>query len=138
MLNKICVQGRLTSNPELRQTDSGIPICNFTIAVDRPYQKDKENKPDFIPHTAWRGTAEFIYRNFKKGQLIVTEGSIRTSSYTDKDGIKRYLTFVNVDGVHFSGMLKTEDYSLSESNEINDEINPIEGYMGELGENLDE
>lgn len=90
MLNVVILTGRLVSDPELRHTPSNIAVTSFTIAVNRRFVKPgEERQTDFIDIVAWRNTAEFICKYFKKGQLIAIEGSIQTGSYQDKDGNKR-------------------------------------------------
>lgn len=101
MLNKVIIMGRLTADPELRQTQSGIANCRFSVAVDRPYQKDKEKQADFIRVTAWRQTAEFVSRYFSKGKMIIVEGSLRNNDYTDANGVKHYSMDVQADNVMF-------------------------------------
>ena len=103
MLNKIILMGRLVRDPELNQTNSGIAVCKFTVAVNRPYQKDKEQKADFINVTAWRGTAEFVSKYFNKGKMIIVEGKLQNNDYTDKDGVKHYSMQVVADNVNFGG-----------------------------------
>ena len=104
MLNIVVLMGRLTADPELRTTPSGVSVCRFTIAVDRNYAKaGTERQTDFISCTAWRQTAEFVSRYFVKGQLVAVNGSIQTGSYTDNNGNKRYTTEVVVDNVNFTG-----------------------------------
>lgn len=101
MLNKVILMGRLVADPEMRQTSAGIPVVRFRIAVDRPYQKDKERQADFISVTAWRSTAEFVNRFFSKGKMIIVEGSLRNNDYTDNNGIKHYNMDVLADNVAF-------------------------------------
>lgn len=99
-----CVQlvGRLTSTPELKQTQSGISTTRFTVAVDRRYQKSgEERRADFINCVAWRQTAEFVCKYFTKGQRIGLEGRITTDKYQDKDGNMRFITDVDVNNVEF-------------------------------------
>lgn len=105
MINKIILMGRLTADPELRQTASGIASCNFSMAVDRAYRtKDTgEKQVDFIRVTAWRQTAEFVSRYFSKGRMIIVEGSLRNNDYTDANGVKHYGMVVNAESVHFAG-----------------------------------
>ena len=103
MLNKVIIIGRLTRDPEFRQTTSSIPVCRFTVAVDRPYRKDQEKKADFINVTAWRNTAEFIYRYFSKGKMIIVEGSLHNNDYTDNNGVKHYNMDVQAENVSFGG-----------------------------------
>lgn len=100
-MNKIFLQGRLTANPDCRQTQNGISMCRFTIAVDRPYKKDKEKETDFINVTAWRNTADFVARYFTKGKPILVEGSLRNNDYTDQNGVKHYSMCVQADTVNF-------------------------------------
>ena len=89
-MNSICLLGRLTADPELRTTQTGISVTNFTVAVDRSYTpKGQEKQADFIPAQAWRHTAEFLCKYFRKGQRIALTGSLQTRSYTDRDGNKR-------------------------------------------------
>lgn len=103
MLNKMILIGRLVADPELKTTPSGVAVCRFKVAVDRPYQKDKEKQADFIPCTSWRNTAEFVSKYFTKGKMIIVEGSLRNSDYTDKNGVKHYSMDVQVDNVSFGG-----------------------------------
>lgn len=100
-LNKTLLGGRLTSNVELKQTQSGVPVCSFTVAVNRKFAKEGEQSADFINCIAWRTTAEFISRYFKKGSSIFVEGSIQTRNWTDSAGQKRYVTEVLVDEARF-------------------------------------
>ena len=102
MLNKVILMGRLTADPEIKQTPNGISVLSFSIAVDRNYSKE-EKKVDFINLVAWRHTAEFIGRFFTKGQMIAVEGSIQTRNYEDKTGAKRTAFEVVVDQAHFTG-----------------------------------
>lgn len=106
MLNKAMLQGRLTADPELRSTPSGVSVTNFTLAVTRSYKKDGEQETDFIPCVAWRSTAEFVHKHFQKGQQAVVDGSIQTRSYTDKDGNKRTAFEVVIDNIHFADSKK--------------------------------
>ncbi len=106
-MNKVILMGRLTADPELRQTQSGIASCRFTIACDRKYadKNTGERQADFINCTAWKQTAEFVSRYFTKGKMIAVEGSLRTGSYKDKkhDDVTHYTTDVFVDNVEFCG-----------------------------------
>jgi single-strand DNA-binding protein len=101
-LNVVCLMGRLTANPELKHTQSGIPVVSFTIAADRTFTpKGQEKQADFINCVAWRNTAEFVEKYFRKGSMIIVQGSIQTRSYTDKDGNKRTAFEVLADQVFF-------------------------------------
>ena len=104
MLNKVILMGRIAQNLELKQTQSGIAVLQFTVAVQRSYAKQGEEKQtDFINCVAWRQQAEFIGKYFSKGRMIAVEGNLRTRTYDDKNGTKHYVTEVYVDGVSFTG-----------------------------------
>ncbi len=100
-MNIVSLIGRLTADPELRHTQSGVAMARFTVAVDRRVKAGEEKQADFISVTAWRQTAEFVCKYFSKGSRIALTGSIRTGSYTDRDGNKRYTTDVWADNVEF-------------------------------------
>ena len=103
MLNRVILMGRLTKDPELKQTPNNVSVATFSLAVDRNYQADKDNKQtDFINIVAWRHTAEFVGKYFTKGQLVAVEGSIQTRSYQDKDGNNRTVFEVVADQVYFA------------------------------------
>lgn len=103
MLNNAVIMGRLTSDPELRKTTSDISVTRFTVAVDRGYVKEgEERKADFIDVLAWRGTAEFVCKYFGKGSMIAVQGAIQTGTY-EKDGIKRKTFEIVADNVSFCG-----------------------------------
>ena len=99
--NKVILGGRLTSDIELKQTQSGISVCSFSLAVNRKVGKDQGQKTDFIDCTAWRQTAEFLSRYFKKGSSLCVVGNLQKSDWTDKDGNKRYKVDVVVDEAMF-------------------------------------
>jgi single-strand DNA-binding protein len=101
MLNKVVLIGRLTKNPDLRHTQSGIAVARFTLAVDRGFKnQDGEKQADFIPITVWRGQAENCAKYLQKGRLVAVAGRIQTGSY-DKDGQRVYTTDVVADEVRF-------------------------------------
>lgn len=100
-INKTIIGGRLTADVELKQTASGISACTFTVAVNRKYSKDGQQEADFITCQAWRQTAEFISRYFRKGSSICIAGSIQTRSWTDANGQKRFATDVVADEAYF-------------------------------------
>ena len=104
MLNKVILMGRLTADPELRQTSNNLSNCRFTVACDRNFAaKGEERQADFITVVAWRQTAEFVSKYFTKGNMIVVEGNLRTGSYNDKKypDVKHYTTEVFADQVYF-------------------------------------
>lgn len=102
MLNHITIMGRLTRDPELRRTGSGIPVASFTVAVDRDYAAEgQQRETDFINCVAWRQTGEFVSRYFAKGSMIVVNGRLEIRDWTDKDGNKRNSAEINVDNAYF-------------------------------------
>lgn len=104
MINTVALMGRLTFEPELKTTPSGVSVLHFQIACDRNYQaQGQERKADYIDCVAWRQTAEFISRYFHKGSMIAVEGSIQTSNYTDKNGQNRKQVEVVANNVSFCG-----------------------------------
>lgn len=141
-MNKVILIGRFTADPELRQTTSGIASCRFTVAVNRKFKNDAgEYEADFISCVAWRQTAEFICRYFKKGQMITIEGNLRTSTYTDKkhSDVTHYATDVYVDSVEFCGS-KNENTAVNTSSvttqqsTVQQEPEPAIGSLDEFEE----
>lgn len=109
MLNRVILMGRITQDLELKQTPSGVSVLSFSVAVDRSFVKQGEEKQtDFINCVAWRQTAEFISRFFGKGRMIAIEGNLRTRNYEDQNGSKHYVTEVYVDSVSFTGEAKQD------------------------------
>lgn len=107
MLNRVILTGRLTAAPELKQTQGGITLANFNIAVERNYASENgKRETDFFSVVAWRGTAEFIARNFGKGQMITIVGSLENHKWEDQDGNKRATTNIRADEAHFGGDFK--------------------------------
>ena len=100
-MNNVSLVGRLTADPEIKHTKSGTAYTRFSVAVDRPVKQGEEKQADFINIVAWNKTAEFVCRYFTKGQRIGLTGSIRTGSYTDKDGNKRNTVEVWGNNVEF-------------------------------------
>ena len=100
-LNKVILVGRMTADPELKQTQNGTSVTSFTVAVNRKYQKDTEQTADFINCVAWKQTAEFLANHFHKGSSVCVVGSIQTRSFTTQNGEKRYATEVIADEVRF-------------------------------------
>ena len=103
MLNHITIMGRLTRDPELRRTGSGIAVASFTVAVDRDFsgRDGGERETDFIDCVAWRQTGEFVSKYFTKGRMAVVSGRLQIRSWTDKDGNKRRTAEVVADNVYF-------------------------------------
>ena len=100
MLNKVVVMGRFTKDPELRSTPQSVSVCNFRLAVPRNYKTNGTYESDFIDCVAWRNTAEFISKFFKKGNLVCVEGSLQSRSW-EQDGQRRYTLEVMVDNTYF-------------------------------------
>ena len=113
MLNVITVMGRLTRDPELRRTGSGIAVASFTVAVDRDFAQDGKKETDFIDCVAWRQTGEFVSKYFKKGSMIVVKGRLQIRSWTDKDGNKRKTAEVVADNCYFGSTKSDSGYSNS-------------------------
>lgn len=108
MLNHITIMGRLTRDPELRRTGSGVAVANFTIAVDRDFSgKDGgEKETDFIDCVAWRQTGEFVSKYFTKGRMAVVSGRLQVRKWQNKDGENRYSTEVVAENVYFGDSKK--------------------------------
>lgn len=103
MLNVAVLMGRLVADPELRHTANDVSVTSFTLAVDRSYVKPgADRQADFIDIVAWRNTADFVCKYFRKGQLVAVQGEIQTRSYTDKDGNKRKAFEIVADSVNFA------------------------------------
>ena len=101
MLNHITVMGRLTRDPELRRTGSGIAVASFTVAVDRDFGNNGEKETDFIDCVAWRQTGEFVEKYFSKGRMAVVSGRLQIRSWNDKDGNKRKTAEIVADNCYF-------------------------------------
>ena len=104
MLNVAIIMGRLTADPELKSTGSGIAVCTFRVAVDRRFKgQNEERQADFINVVAWRQTAEFVSRYFRKGSMIAVQGSIQVRNYEDKNGNRREAVEIVAENVSFTG-----------------------------------
>lgn len=108
MLNHITIMGRLTKDPELRRTGSGIPVASFTLAVDRDFsdKQSGEKETDFIEVVAWRNTAEFVSKYFTKGRMAVVSGRLQVRKWKNKEGENRYTTEVVAENVYFGDSKK--------------------------------
>ncbi|MGM9627106.1 MAG: single-stranded DNA-binding protein [Faecousia sp.] len=111
MLNHIVIMGRLTRDPELRRTSSGIAVASFTVAVDRDFggRDGGEKETDFIDCVAWRQTGEFVSKYFTKGSMIVVSGRLQIRNWNDKDGNKRRNAEVVADNVYFGESKRSSD-----------------------------
>lgn len=102
-MNKVILMGRLTADPELRYTPNGVSVTQFSVAVNRRFTKDGQQKADFINCVAWRQTAEFVCKYFYKGSMIALSGSIQSRSWDGADGKKQHATEVIAEDVYFTG-----------------------------------
>ena len=111
MLNHIVIMGRLTRDPELRRTSSGIAVASFTVAVDRDFgsRDGGERETDFIDCVAWRQTGEFVSKYFSKGSMIVVSGRLQIRNWNDKDGNKRRNAEIVADNVYFGESKRSSD-----------------------------
>lgn len=125
MINNVVLCGRLTAAPELKQTSNNIPVTAFCVAVDRRHQKDKERQTDFINCVAWRNTAEFICKYFKKGDPIAVQGEIQTRKYQDKNGNNRTAVEVVVNDGRFVPAKSNNNNNDSEPTASNDDAPPV-------------
>lgn len=102
-INIATITGRLVRDPELKQTQSGVSVCSFAVAVDRAYKSGEEKQADFIDCTAWRHSAEFLQKYFHKGDMIGVTGHLQTRTWETDDGHKRKATEIVVDSLSFVG-----------------------------------
>ena len=102
-MNKVILMGRLTRDPEMRQTPNGVAVCSFSIAVNRRFAKEGQQNADFINCTAWRQQAVFICKYFSKGAMIAVVGNLQSRSWENQEGKRQYSTDVVVDEVYFTG-----------------------------------
>lgn len=130
MLNQIILHGRLTADPELKQTQSGVSLCNFNIAVDRSYKSGEDKITDFFNCTAWRGLGEMISKYFKKGKEIVIAGEMQSQKWQDNEGNNRISWVVSVNNVDFCGS-KSDDNKPSVDVDPNND--PLKNFATENG-----
>lgn len=117
MLNTAIIMGRLVADPELRTTSSGLSVTSFTVAIDRRFVKNgEERQADYIDVVAWRQQADFVTRYFRKGSMIAIQGSIQTRTYDDKNGNKRKAVEIVADQVSFCGSKAESGTSRAEEN----------------------
>lgn len=132
-LNKICIMGRLTADPELRRTQSGTAVTSVTLAVDRDFKDQDGNRAtDFIPVVAWKGTAEAMAKYFYKGRMVVVTGRLQLRDWTDKDGNKRRTAEIVADNVYFGDSKKPEGSDSAQAE------NAAEGTYGGFSEAEDD
>ena len=118
MLNHITIMGRITKDIELRRTGAGVAVASFTIACDRDFGNNGQKETDFVDCVAWRGTGEFIERNFGKGKMIVISGRLQKRKWQDKNGNNRETAEILVDNAYFADSKKDvgEKYEAAMSN----------------------
>ena len=134
MLNHITIMGRLTRDPELRRTGSGVAVASFTIAVDRDFtdKQSGEKKTDFIDCVAWRQTGEFISKYFSKGRMIVVDGRLEIREWTDKEGHKRRNAEVIVENGYFADSKREGDSGSNNYAQPAQDFAMIEGHDSKL------
>lgn len=129
MLNCAAIMGRLTADPELSTTGTGVPVCSFIVAVDRSFVKQgEERQADFIDVVAWRGTAEFVCKWFRKGSMIAVDGSIQTRNYEDKNGNRRKSTELIANNVNFCGSAEKQEKPIEEAPVMVAPNIPVDNY----------
>lgn len=133
MFNLVVLSGRLTADPELKTTPNGVSVTSFSIAVERRYKQGEERQADFINIVAWRSSAEFICKYFKKGSMIGIEGSIQTRKYQDRDGNNRTAFEVVANNVQFVEFKKADNNS-----DNNAPIDPENDPLNQLQDKLNE
>lgn len=131
-MNKAILIGRLTADPELTTTNSGVDVCRFSLAINRPFKSQSgETQTDFLNIVVWRAAAANCHKFLKKGSQCAVVGSIQTRSYEDNNGIKRYVTEIVADNVEFLGKANSsyddaESVSKPKSRPAVDDLSPIE------------
>lgn len=132
--NKVILMGRLTADPELKETQGGATVTSFNIAVDRRYTKGEDKQADFITIVAWRQSAEFICKYFGKGSAILIDGELQTRSWTDQQGQKRYATEVVAHEVYFCEAKKNSETNNTAQgqNAAQREFGASGGYMPDV------
>lgn len=127
-MNNICIIGRLCAQPEIKKTTSGVSVCSVSVAVDRDYKVNGEKATDFIPCVFWRGTAEFVGKYFRKGDMIAVVGSLESRKYKDKDGNNRTVWEVKADKVSFCGGKKeSQDNTQDNTQDFKDVYDELSG-----------
>lgn len=130
MINRVVLMGRIATEIEFKHTPNGTSVAQFSVAVERSYAKQGEEKQtDFIVCVAWQKTAEFISKFFGKGRMIALEGNLRTRNFEDKNGSKHYITEVYVDNASFTGEAKQD----SKANNTNIDIDDFDEVLSENG-----
>ena len=134
MLNHITIMGRLTRDPELRRTNSGVAVASFTVAVDRDFsdKQSGEKKTDFLDCVAWRQTGEFVSKYFAKGRMIVVDGRLEMRDWTDKEGNKHRSAEINVANAYFGDSKRDGDSGSNNYAQPAQDFAMIEGHDSKL------
>lgn len=136
MLNTVIIMGRLTRDPEMRSTQSGVAVASFTLAVDRDFggKDGGEKQTDFIDCTAWRHTAEFVSKYFSKGRMAVVSGRLQIDNYTDNDGNKRKSAKVIADNIYFGDSKRNDGDTQNNEGELKQQFTELTDtdLMGDL------
>jgi single-strand DNA-binding protein len=134
MLNHISIMGRITKDIELRRTPAGVPVASFTVAVDRDFKNGGEKETDFIDCVAWRGTGEFVERNFSKGKMIIVAGRLQIRKWEDKNGNKRNSAEIVAENVYFGDSKSSpgDKYEAAKVNSIDHDFPAIYGDDSQL------
>ena len=139
MINNVVLMGRLVATPELRNTQTGVAVTSFTIAVERSFARAGEQRQaDFIDCVAWRNTAEFISKYFRKGQMMVVQGSIQTRMYQDKDGNKRKAFEIVADNVNFADSKRSDSPAPSYTGSYSSQIESVSIYSSGTNDDFEE
>lgn len=126
-LNHIVIMGRISRDIELRRTPAGVAVASFTVAVDRDFGQNGQKETDFIDCVAWRGTGEFVERNFSKGKMIVVSGRLQIRKWEDKNGNKRNSAEIVVDNVYFADSKPSEKDKFEAA--LNQQIQQTQDYV---------
>lgn len=138
-MNKAILMGRLTKDPEMRTTQSQIPVASFTLAVDRRFKNQNgERETDFLLVVAWRSNAEFVGNYLKKGTKVVVVGSIQTRNYEDKEGRRVYITEIVADEIHFAESKRSDSDDYSGKNDYNSEKPPAKSESKKSSDSEDD
>lgn len=134
-MNKVLLLGRLTDNPKAIQTESGVAMCSFTLAVRRPFSKDADNNTDFIRCTAFRQSAEFMLKYMTKGRMTCVEGSIRNRKWKDKEGKEQWSTEVEVSNVEAADSRKDSGFSRADEPPMDTYLAQAQNYTSGININ---
>lgn len=127
MLNHITIMGRISRDIELRRTGTGTAVASFTVAVDRDFNQNGQKETDFIDCVAWRGTGEFVGRNFSKGKMIVVSGRLQIRKWEDKNGNKRSTAEIVADNVYFGEKKEPNRFEAAMGSELEPDFAAIYG-----------